>query len=728
MGSRVKRQKTSQMRPAASRHSQKDRLIASVVCILLAGIVLISFGQTLGHEFVNYDDGPYVYANPRIINGLTPGNVQWAFTHVHVANWHPLTTISHMMDCQLYGLQPWGHHLTNILLHTAAAILLFFALRELMGSDGSLSRPTHPARPAVAPYQNVWASAFVAALFAIHPARVESVAWVSERKDVLSGVFFMLTLWAYARYAGRVGAPGRPDGAARRPYLATLVLFALGLMCKPTLVTLPFVLLLLDYWPLGRTQKPDVRDQKSAAWLHGSSWPRLVAEKIPFFLLSAASCVATILAQKEALNSIGILPLQERLANALVAYVKYIGQMIYPAHLAVLYPYPEVGSPVLEVLASLLFLVIVSVTVVLCRKAYPFLLIGWFWFIGMLVPMIGIVQVGSQPMADRYTYLPEIGLYILVTWGGIALLETWRYKREGLAITGLLIIAALTTRSYLQASYWRNSETLWSHTLDVTHSNYIAQNNLAGVLIAKGQVDGAIAHYREALEIKPDMAEVQSNLGNALLRDGQVEEAIVHLQKALQIDPAYAEAYNHMGSALIKKGQVDAAIGYYQKAVQLNTSDPDAYNNLGIIFLRSGQVDQAIEYYKKAVAIKPSSAELRYNLGNAFARKDSWEDAIACYTAALSIEHDPIEGARVENNLGAALQRLGKFDEAIEHFSHALQLNANYPEAHCNLARMLARLGRRDEAVAHLREALRLKPGYEAERKQLRELGVTIVQ
>lgn len=738
---RAKQKKTA--RPATSRSSRANRVAAGaspgknvrsitiVVSIVLAVIVWIAFGRTLGHGFVNYDDGPYVYSNPRIISGLSLANLLWAFTHIHSANWHPLTTISHMLDCQLYGLQPWGHHFTNILLHAVAAVLLFLALCELTASHAvvGIGDAGRGQQSRLQDRSNFWASAFVAAFFAIHPLRVESVAWIAERKDVLSGVFFALTLLAYARYA-------RTDRFSMVRYATVLVLLALGLMCKPTLVTLPFVLLLLDYWPLGRTQNSSAaaarlretvqhrhRLRVTSAW-QAAPWLHLILEKIPLIVLSAASCVATILVQREALNSIGVLPLGERLANAVVAYVKYIGQMIYPAHLAVLYPYPEGGPPVWEALASLLCLVIVSVLVVLWRKGYPFFLTGWFWFLGMLVPMIGIVQVGSQPMADRYTYLPEIGLYILVTWGGIALVEALRYKREVLALTGLLIIVALVTRSYLQASYWQYSETLWSHTLDVTHKNYIAQNNLAGVLLDKGQVDEAIARYREAVEITPSVASVQSNLGNALVRKGQVDEAIVQLQKALQIDPAYAEAYSYMGSALLKRGQMDEAIRYYQRAVQLNTSDADAYNNLGIISLRSGQVDQAIEYYKKAVAIKPGSAEMRYNLGNAFARKGNWEDAIASYTAALSTERDPIEGARVENNLGAGLERLGKFEEALEHFSRALQLNANYPEARCNLARMLARLGRRDEAVAQLKEALQLRPGYEQARKQLLELGV----
>jgi tetratricopeptide (TPR) repeat protein len=666
---------------------------------LLAGIVWIAFGQTLHHDFVNYDDGPYVSSNPRIINGLTPGNVQWAFTHIHAANWHPLTTISHMLDCQLYGLHPWGHHLTNILLHAAAVILLFLALWRLT--------------------TNMWASAFVAALFAIHPVRVESVAWVAERKDVLSGVFFMLTLLAYARYA-------RSDRFSWGRYTTVLVLFALGLMCKPTLITLPFVLLLLDYWPLGRVRSQPPARQSGYG---GGAWSvirGLILEKVPLLVLSAASCVATILAQKEAFAPIRAIPLQERLANAVVAYVEYMGQAIYPAHLAVLYPYSEGGLSVAKVILALLFLLIVSVIFFLSRKTYPFALTGWLWFVGMLVPMIGIVQVGSQPRADRYTYLPEIGLYILVTWGAIELLKSWRHKREVLTIAALVIVGVFVTLSYFQTSYWLNSETLWRHTLDVTSRNYIARNNLAGTLLERGQLNEAIANYREALEIKPDAAPVQSNLGNALLRDGQVEEAVVHLQKALQIDPAYAEAYNYMGNALMKKGQAGEAIRYYQKAVQLNTSYADPYNNLGVAFLRNGQVDQAIASYKKAVTINPGSAEMQYNLGNALAREGNWAEAIACYQAALSAERDSVKAAKIRNNLGAALERLGKSDEALEQFSQAVQINGNYPEAHCNLGRMLAQLGRRDEAVAHLREALRLKPGYEEARKQVRELGITV--
>src|SRR5438876_1571049 len=356
------------------------RVVTGIVLVFLAIIVWIAFGKALRHDFLGYDDQRYVIQNAWVTNGLTPGGIKWAFTHVHASNWHPLTTISHMLDCQLYGLQPWGHHLTNILLQAAAAILLFFALRKLTG--------------------DLWPSLLVATVFAVHPLRVESVAWVSERKDVLSGVFFMLSLWAYARYA-------RGNGPSSFWYITVVVLFALGLMCKPTLVTLPFVLLLLDYWPLGRTQRSSSRARPNMAsqeQQRRDTWPRLVVDKLPLFVLSAASCVATLLAQKQALDLSLKPPLEERVGNALISYAVYVGQMIWPARLAVLYPYPEGSLKVPQVVLALLLLLIISTVFFLWRRRYPFLLTGLLWYLGMLVPMIGIIQVGSQVRATRSIY------------------------------------------------------------------------------------------------------------------------------------------------------------------------------------------------------------------------------------------------------------------------------------------------------------------------------------
>lgn len=647
------------------------RVVTGIGSIFLAVIVWIAFGQALGHEFVGYDDPRYVVQNPWVTNGLTLGGIQWAFTHVHATNWHPLTTISHMLDCQLYGLQPWGHHLTNILLHAAAAILLFLALRKLTGA--------------------LWPSLFVAAVFAVHPLRVESVAWVSERKDVLSGVFFMLTLWAYARYA-------RGNGATSFWYTTVVVLFALGLMCKPTLVTVPFVLLLLDYWPLGRSEP----SSSLGRGITRDTWPWLVLEKLPLFVLSAASCVATLLAQKQALAASLKPPLGERVGNALISYAVYLGQMIWPAHLAVLYPYPEGNLKVSHVILALLLLLIISAAFFTWRRKYPFLLTGWLWYLGMLVPMIGIVQVGSQVRADRYTYLPQIGLYILVAWGAMELFHQWRRSHVTLTGAGLLIITALITRSYFQNSYWQDTETLWKHATATTSNNYIATTNLAEALFQSGRFDEAIAECQKALKIKPDFAAAHVDLGAALVenqrggdgarrQNGAVDEAIVHYRRALQIKPDFAQAHSNLGTALLLKGQVDEAIAHYQKALEID----------------------------------PNFAEARYSLGNAFLTEGKYSESIADYEAAVRIRPDYFEA---HYNLGRVLATIGKTGEALKELNEALRVDGNSAKVHCALGSLLGRMGHREEAVAHLVEALRLKPDYEYAKQQLRELGVPVPQ
>src|ERR1044071_5938860 len=544
----VRRKKTPKSGAATPSLSRaQSGLVTGVACIFLVGIVWIVFGQTLRHEFVNDDDEEYIHANSRITNGLTLDGIQWAFTHVHAANWHPLTNISHMLDCQLYGLQPWGHHLTNVLLHAAAAIFLFLALRQLTGAH--------------------WPSLFVAAVFAIHPLRVESVAWVAERKDVLSGVFFMLTLWAYARYVrSRRPSSGR--------YVITLVFFALGLMCKPTLVTLPFVLLLLDYWPLRRfaLESPGSKHPRSTrdhvAIQRGENPPEsgaippkpiqyLLIEKIPFFVLSAASCVAPLLAQGRAVMTIRQLNFGGRVANAMMAYVAYLGQMIWPVGFSVVYPYHVGGLIIVQAFLASLVLLIISVVFFIGRRKYPFLLVGWLWFLGVLVPMIGIVQVGSQARADRYTYLPQIGLYFLLTWGALELFKIWRGGREVLIVVAGLILTALTADSYVQTSFWRNGETLWRHSLANTSFNPLAQANLGDALMRKGQFDDAIVLLRKVLETNPDFAEANNSLGYVLMKKGQLDEAVVYFRKALEINPGHAEANNNLGYALMRKGQMD---------------------------------------------------------------------------------------------------------------------------------------------------------------------------
>jgi Flp pilus assembly protein TadD len=657
------------------RKNQPDiRPIVVCVCGFLVAIVFAAFGRALRYGFVEYDDPDYVYQNVRIIGGLSLDSISWALSHVHAQNWHPLTTISHMLDCQIYGLQPWGHHLTNLLLHAAAAVLLFFALLRLTS--------TPDARPSAS---NIWPCAFVAALFAVHPLRVESVAWISERKDVLSGVFFMLTLLAYARYA-------RSARFFIGRYLTVLVLFVLGLMCKPTLVTLPFVLLLLDYWPLGRWQ-PSSTDhrsraggQKSAPRSQFAAVPRLIIEKLPLFALSAASCLATMIAQKQVLELSLQMNFIERANNAVISYVAYLGEMIWPAHLSVSHVYAEGYRNLPEAVASLILLLVISALCFFGRKKYPFLLTGWLWYIGMLVPMIGLVQVSSQARADRYTYLSQIGLYIMLTWGALTVFCKWRWPRSAVVAPALVVIIALGLCSYGQTACWQDSEALWRHALDHSPSDYIAHESLGFTLLQKGELNEAKAEYEKAIQLKPNYARAQNNLGNALMQSGQVDEAATHYQMALELTP----------------------------------NDPQVNNNVGTTLLRQGRVDEAIAQYRKAVATGPAFAELHYNLGSALIVRENWNEAIDQFETALRIDANYPEA---HNKLGIALGATGRTTEAIEQFREALRLHHLYPQAHFNLGCALVYLGQRQEGIAHLTEAVRLKPDYHAAKEKLRELG-----
>jgi tetratricopeptide (TPR) repeat protein len=680
--------KRSRVRARTSSRTRtwNESAISAGICIFLAVIVSVVFGQTLAHTFLNYDDDDYVYANPNITGGLTTSSLRWAFTHVHADNWHPLTTVSHMFDAQLYGLQPWGHHLTNVILHAAAAVLLFLALRSLTGT--------------------LWRSAFAAAFFAIHPLRAESVAWISERKDVLSGVFFMLTLWSYACYA-------RGERRSLARYITTLLLFALGLLCKPTLVTLPFLFLLLDYWPLRRFQSARV-DKTVIA-----TWRQLVLEKIPFLILTAGSCFATILAQQKVFETSFKPDLAQRLGNAFVSYVAYLGETVYPMHLAVLYPYRS-GEPGIGV-AFLAFFLVLAITclALLLRKSYPFLLTGWFWFLGMLVPMIGLVQVGVQSHADRYTYLPQIGLCIAVTWGAGELSGKWRHGRTAAAISALLLVVTLALCTYRETSHWRDSETLWSHAIENTSANWIAQNSLGRALLEKGELAQAESHFQEALKLEPLSAVIHTNLGKTLKREGRIDEAIFEFQRALQLKPDDADAFYDLGDAALAREQIEEAISYYERAIQLKPDFAGVYNNLAIARLRLGQLDEAIANYRQAIALRPDLPDPHYNLGNALIRKGNLNEAIASYAASLRLRPN---SATVHNALGFALAEVGKTGEALEHLQISLRLDSNRPETHLNMAHLMARLGRRDEAVAQLTEVLRLRPGNTEAMRQLHEL------
>ncbi len=683
----------SESRPAGL----NDRWTVPGVCIFLAAVIWVVFGQTLGHDFVNYDDSLYVYDNPLVAQGLTLPGIAWAFATSHSAYWHPLTWLSHMLDCQLWGLNAGGHHLTNVVLHAANAVLLFLVLRQMTRA--------------------LWLSAFVAAMFAIHPLNVESVAWVAQRKNVLSTFFWLLTMWAYTRYAQGVTSDARqvtgPGKTIRAPlmsrvtshvslfYWLALVFFALGLMSKPMLVTLPFVLLLLDYWPLRRVAS--VKLQVSNL--------RLVVEKLPFLLLAVVSSVVTYLGQKSegAVISLEQSPLGVRLAKVPVNYVIYLRNTLWPEGLATPYPYPSVYPVFLVVVLCTLLLAGVTLLVLWVARTKPYAAVGWFWFLGTLVPVIGLIQVGNTPVADRFTYVPQIGLYLVVAWAIRDLTVSWRYRRQALGTAVTMVITALMVCAWKQTSYWRNSESLWTHTLACTSDNYIAHNNLGDALLKKGSVDEAIAHFQKALQIKPDYAEAHNNLGDALLQKGSVDEAIAHCQRALQIKPDFAEAHNNLGDALFQKGSVDEAIAHFQKALQIKPDYAEAHNNLGNALFTKGSVDEAIAHYQKALQITPDSMEAHNNLGNALFQKGSVDEAIVHYQKALQIKPGY---AKAHNNLGNALFTKGSVDEAIAHFQKALQIKPDYAEAHNNLGNALLKKGSVDEAIAHFQKALQIKPGY----------------
>jgi tetratricopeptide (TPR) repeat protein len=633
-------------------------LASFFVCLALIALTWLVFGQTLWHNFVNLDDHVYVYDNPLITRGLTVDGVINAFVHTHARNWHPLTTLSHMLDCQLFGLKAGGHHFTNVLFHTVSVVLLFLLLRQMTGA--------------------FWQSAFVAALFAVHPLHVESVAWVSERKDVLSGVFFMLTLWAYTRYV-QARSIGR--------YLKVALFFVLGLMSKPMLVTVPCVLLLLDYWPLNRFSWDRTRLTRGARPPdRAHSVAPLLVEKIPLFALSAFSCIATLLIQLYSAGAIDQLPLAWRLNNAAVTYVAYIWQMFWPARLAAFYPHPNDQLPIWQVIFAITFLISISLLAIQWRRERPYILTGWFWYVGMLVPVIGFVQAGEQGRADRYTYLPQIGLYVLIVWTVAELLSRLRQPAQHrvAAIVTPTIIALLSWRAFVQTSYWENSERLWNHALAVTTDNAMAHNNLGHLLLQRGEWDRAISHFELALNIRSHNAATHYNLGRALIE-------------------------NNLANALARKGRLNEAVSHYDEAVRLRPDYGDPYFNLGSVLFQQGRIDDAIAQWHKALAAQPNDAGFHVALGNAFLKKGLQKDAVAEYEHAAGISRqDPM----ARNNLAWLLATssdasIRDGNRAIELAEQAVQLSsgkdANYLRT---LAAAYAETGRFAEAAQTARRAL----------------------
>jgi len=618
-----------------------------LIYVALMFATIIAFEPIRQNEFVNYDDYAYVTQNPHVQTGLTNNSIIWAFTAAYSHNWHPLTWLSHMLDCQLFGLNPHRHHLTSLLFHIANTLLLFVVLKNMTGA--------------------LWQSAFVAAAFALHPLHVESVAWVSERKDVLSTLFWLLTMAAYLRYVKRPNVSG---------YLLMLFAFALGLMAKPMLVTLPFVLLLLDYWPLGRFQNERAETRNS----QGSQWQifyRLVWEKIPLFGLSVISCIITLLIEaKGAGSSLERLPLKIRIANVPIAYLTYLGKTIWPINLAVFYPHP--GNKLAMWQGAVAGLVLVGIFILILRPArnYKYLLVGWLWFVGTLIPVIGLVQVGDQAMADRYTYLPSIGIFIIIAWDIPELVAKWQSRRIILAISAGIVLAGMLICTRTQVRHWQNSFTLLEHAIKVTKDNDRMHYCLGLELQLLGRFDEAIGKFRQALQIKPNFSEAYNGLGTISCTQGKLDEAISYFHQALQINPDLAEAHTNLGSILSVQGKSDEAISQFRQALQINPDLAEAHNNLANVLSTQDKPNEALPHFREALRLKPS-----------------WEP-MSSLAQILALHQDPnIRDAR----------------QAVELAQHAAELTSyQNPSVLSTLATAYAAAGQLDQAVTTAQKALSL--------------------
>ena len=615
------------------------------ICILLVIATFIAYMQVLKYGFItSFDDTEYLTSNWNIKAGLTKESIVWAFSTSYASNWHPVTWLSHMLDYELYGLEPFGHHLTSLLFHIINTLLLFGVLLKMTGA--------------------LWRSGLVAVLFALHPLNVESVAWVSERKNVLSTFFLLLTLWAYVRYVDKKNA---------RNYLLVVLFLALGLMSKPMLVTLPFVLLLLDFWPLKRFG--EVRPA------------RLIFEKVPLFILLIGSCVATFIAQKSggAIRSSEFSSLYFRIANALVSYFEYLRNMLWPSGLSVFYPHPGNALPIWKPLACTIVLVVVTIWVVKEIRRAPYLAVGWFWYLGTLVPVIGIVQVGEQAMADRYTYVPLIGIFIAIAWSLPEQIKTGKEKL--LPILSGIVISLLIALTWIQVSHWKNSITLFKHAINVTDTKYLGVATIHAFLgdayHREGELDIAISEFKKSLDLDPVNLYGLNNLAATLAEQGNLKEGLSYAQKLSRLQPDYTPGLITMGNILEETGKLDQAQIYYEQVLERDSDSFENYLNLANILYRKGNLEGAIPHYKKVIILNPNLLEAHYNLGNIFGQlgqpidaKKEFEQAIRC------------DGKQPMPHYGLGLIQLqaGNYLKAIEAFEQALSLNPKLEQARHFLA------------------------------------------
>ncbi|TAL06960.1 MAG: tetratricopeptide repeat protein [Verrucomicrobia bacterium] len=712
--------------------SESNRQWRWAAALALAVITLAVYAPVAGFGFVTYDDEAYVQLNPHVQGGVSWEKIGWAFTHSYAANWHPLTWISHMLDCQFFGNDAGAHHLVNVALHTANALLLFLLLLRLTRAE--------------------WPSLAVAALFALHPAHVESVAWISERKDVLSTFFVLLALGAHVRCVTSDGWRVTSDAAISSPvtrhpsrhYWLALLFFALSLLSKGMYVTLPFVLLLLDYWPLGRiSPKSEVQSLKSKVQSPASEddagvfdsqlstfnsqlsrWRPFLVEKIPFFLLSLAASIATFVAQKTggAVVEVTSLSLSARLANAVVAYARYLGHLFWPVDLAAIYPLPK-AWPGWQIGGAVLLLVAISFVVVKAARTRPFLPVGWAWFLGTLVPVVGLVQVGSTSMADRYTYFSYIGLFIALVWLAAEWFARHRAARVPGGIAALLLLVACAWLTSRQIGFWSDSYALFNRAVTVTRDNAQAHCNLGYLYEADNQLERARTNYAEAVRLNPRDPESRMSLGVVLARLGQTNLAREHLDLSMgwQLDtlrdhPKSAKAFNSLGVALSALGEFADAVDAYAKAASLDPEDFVFRNNLGVAFARTGDLNKAIATHREVTRRNPNFAKAWCNLGAELVTAGQIEEAIPCLERAVQLD---AKYAEAWSNLGGALARRGDHATAIQSYETALQLDPKLGKAHLNLGLSLQKLGRLDDALQHFREAVRLEPANQDARYNL---------
>jgi protein O-mannosyl-transferase len=619
----------------------------AAVCAALLLLTFIAFQSVLSSRFTTFDDPYYVSSNPQVQKGLTWESVRWAFTTHETANWHPVTWLSHMLDVRLFGMNPGLHHLTSLLLHALNAVLLFLLLFRMTGA--------------------LWRSAFAAALFALHPLHVESVAWIAERKDVLSTLFWLLTTGAWLAYV---------KSKKPAPYGLMLAFFALGLMAKPMLVTLPFTLLLLDFWPLRRLAFP-LRG-------HSDDLKKLLWEKAPLFAMAAASGVVTIIAQRSggAVAALSELPLGERAANAARSYAAYLGKAMWPSPLAAFYPHPHAGVRTLTVIAALLALAGITAAAVLLKKKAPYLPMGWLWYLGTLVPVIGLMQVGEQAMADRYTYVPLIGIFIAAAWGLGALADGWGKGRVAAVAAALSALSALAIMTRIQAAYWTDSITLFEHALKVTPENALAQSNLGVALSLQGRMQEAIPHLQESLRIAPGYPNVHISLGNALSATGRAEEAAAEYAEALKVKPDDVMALTNLGMTLGMLNRLPEAVERLREAVRLEPGNIEARLNLGTALDRMNRLPEALEQFQEALRLKPDGARILDNLGLALGKMNRLPEAVERFQQAARVQPD---SAEIRFHLGIALSRLHRLREAGEQFQNALEINPDFEPARASL-------------------------------------------